>query len=31
MCCDEPCLTATWEGGRYGFKCLNCQTFTEVS
>lgn len=30
MCCDKPCLVPTWEGGQYGLKCTNCQTFTKT-
>lgn len=30
MCCDKPCLVPTWESGKYGLKCTNCQTFTET-
>jgi len=31
MCCNEPCLTSHWQNGKFGFLCLNCQTFTETS
>ena len=27
-CCPRPCLVPTWEGKRYGNRCLNCRTFT---
>lgn len=29
MCCDKPCLIPTWENGKYGLKCINCQDFKE--
>lgn len=29
MCCGKPCLIPTWENGKYGLKCSNCQQFRE--
>lgn len=24
-CCKEPCIVAVWVGGKYVYKCINCQ------
>ena len=29
MCCDKPCWVPTWQGGKYGYLCTNCQKFKE--